>query len=207
MLEENKDKQEMDKIDQENQIRHTIKNDETINLEDLKKIEEVENLEVEQQQKFPKALKIIAVLSIISVGFSLISELSQFFKGKLTSEELLDEKVKLLQVAKGFSGETADVMKESAEMLFQINTILNGSFYNYHLVSTLILLIGLAGVVLMLKLNKVGFHLYIVYCLLSIINLYLFLPVHFVSMNSLFIALGTSGLFIWLYSRNLKFMK
>jgi len=206
MLEEKNDNQEMKKVDDSNQVGQITNKEEVINIEEIQKEVDYESSDDEQKQ-FPKGLKILAILSLVSVGFSLISEFFQFFKGKLTSEELLDEKVKLLQVAKNFSGETADVMRESAETLFQINTILNESFYSYHLVSTLILLIGLAGVVFMLKLNKVGFHLYIVYCLLSIINLYLFLPAHFVSMNSLFIALGTSGLFIWLYSRNLKFMK
>lgn len=206
MLEEKNDNEEMKKVDDSNQVDPLTNNGDEVIIEEIQKEVDFEYSDDEQKQ-FPRGLKIVAILSLVSVGFSLISEFFQFFKGKLTSEELLDEKVKLLQVAKNFSGETADVMKESAETLFQINTILNESFNSYHIVSTLILLIGLAGVVFMLKLNKVGFHLYIVYCLLSIINLYLFLPAHFVSMNSLFIALGTSGLFIWLYSRNLKFMK
>ena len=206
MLEEKNDNEEMKKVDDSNQVDPTTNDGDEVIIEEIQKEVDFE-YSYDEQKQFPRGLKIVAILSLVSVGFSLISDFFQFFKGKLTSEDLLDEKVKLLQVAKNFSGETADVMKESAKTLFQINTILNESFYSYHIVSTLILLIGLAGVVFMLKLNKVGFHLYIVYCLLSIINLYLFLPAHFVSMNSLFIALGTSGLFIWLYSRNLKFMK
>jgi hypothetical protein len=67
--------------------------------------------------------------------------------------------------------------------------------------------IGLNGVIFMLKGRKLGFHLYIVYNLIALISIYASAPASEIP-SFYFILFGIiSSVFIFMFSRNLKFMK
>ena len=81
------------------------------------------------------------------------------------------------------------------------------SFYSFQLVQFLCIGCGLAGAIWMFKGKKIGFHLYIIYSLISLGSMYIFIPFSEVPSYSILFNGLFSGLFIWMYSRNLSWLK
>jgi len=92
------------------------------------------------------------------------------------------------------------------EKLYQMNQAFMDAYYAYYTVLLLVFSIGVAGVILMLKRIKLGFHLYITYSILGIGHLYLFAAPNIIPTPLIVISLFFSGLFIFLYSRFLPWM-
>jgi hypothetical protein len=69
-----------------------------------------------------------------------------------------------------------------------------------------VLLIGLLGALMMWQAKKLGFHLYIGYSLLAIIQIYFFVSPSDVPSFVVIWGLLMSVLFVFMYSRNLKWM-
>lgn len=155
----------------------------------------------------PKVLKVVSVLSFVYIGFHILTMLVGLIYGKPTEEILLDKKVKSIEMASGLTGTLKEAMVEAAELTYQISLNLNPNFYLNIIVSLLTLLIGLTGVVLMNRKNKLGFHLYIVYSLVLIGKVYLFLPTSLISFESITVQFIISGVLIFLYSKTLSWMK
>lgn len=169
--------------------------------------EVIEPISDEQRDPRPGFLTVLCVLSFISTGLSLISGLVNFVLGPSSEEEMLEAKVEMTKAISDLKevgmASWVDFMEKVQAMTEQIND-------NFYLASTLSLItviIGFYGVIKMWKGFKIGFHLYIAYCLLSIVTLYLYIspeniPSWLVIFNLLF-----SGLFIFMYSRNLKWLR
>jgi len=83
----------------------------------------------------------------------------------------------------------------------------NEAFYLNGLLGILTLCVGAVSIVMMLKLRKMGFHLYILYSVLPILTLYLVSPVDLIP--NLYVVWHTlsAALFSVLYGLNLKVMK
>ena len=100
-------------------------------------------------------------------------------------------------------------MPAFAEMMEQIQRMsesANAHFYANTLVSMLILGLGIMGAVLMLRGKKLGFHLYIGYSLLAVLQLYFFASPADIPTVAVVLGLLFSGLFVFLYSRNLPWL-
>jgi hypothetical protein len=161
----------------------------------------------EEKKKRPVFLVVLAVLSFITIGFSLISVLFGLISGPLSSdsiEAILAENMPLI-----------DQMQElgahywADEMLKAIKIIeyTNANFWVNQIISLLTYVAGGLGVVFMLKGQKRGFHLYIIYNLLALFGVYASVPMQEVpSFVTVFNAI-ISVLFIFLYSRNIHFLK
>ena len=87
-----------------------------------------------------------------------------------------------------------------------INDAMYANFIMFNLLAVFIAGIGAASAFMMLKRMKLGFHAYIVYSFLSILSVYAFVAP--VNVPSIFILINTifAGLFVFLYSRNLKWL-
>lgn len=155
----------------------------------------------------PGFLTVLGILSFIAIGISLIMLVLQIIGGKDSEEELLDKKVQLAKSASEMKDLGMDsfavFMEKSQAMIEQIND----RFYLAISVSLITYVVGLLGVLKMWKGQKLGFHLYIVYCLLAIGGLYIYVSPGNVPSITIIINAILSGLFIFLYSRNLKWMR
>jgi hypothetical protein len=97
-----------------------------------------------------------------------------------------------------------------SDILTKLEIMTNNMYANFIAYNALILLVSLfalTAVYLMFTGRKIGFHLYIAYCFLYVMQSYFFtapndVPTFVIILNILY-----GGLWVFLYSRSLKWMK
>lgn len=129
----------------------------------------------------PTLLTVLCILTFISSGMNLFSG--------LVIAGFYDIFVEIAQeFAQKFNIPGIDLLLETSPMFFLVTAI----FYAG----------SLSGAILMMRLKKIGFHVYTIFQILLILA-----PMYFMHLPSPgFPELIFSGLFILLYSTNLKFM-
>ena len=167
--------------------------------------EELDNI-IESKPR-PGFLTVLCVLSFISTGFGLVSGLFNVFSGPSSSEEMLQAKVELAKKASEMKSMNMQTLADIMNKLSLMTEEINDNFYLASIISLIIVIVGLYGVFLMWKGIKQGFHFYIVYCLLTIASIYIYVSPSNIPSFVVIINLLLSGLFILMYSRNLKWMK
>ena len=155
----------------------------------------------------PGFLTVLCILSFISLGGGIISTLFSLMSGPQSEEAMLDTKVALAKSISPLKEIGMDSFVEIMEQLQRMTAQINENFYIALMITLITLVIGLFGVVKMWQGFRLGFHLYIGYCLFTIVGLYIYvspanIPTMVVVWNLLI-----SALFILLYSRNLKWMR
>ena len=177
-------------------------------MEELKEVNEGRVFE-----KRPKFLLVISILSFVNIGVSMLTSLFGVLGGKPSSEELEAAK---LQFAN--SHEQLDAMAKSekvdmsywSDVLTKLEIMSDNMYANFSMYNSLILLVAifaLLSVYLMFTGKKLGFHFYIGYCFLYVIQSYFFtapsdVPTFVIVLNILY-----GGIWVFLYSRNLKWMR
>ncbi|MBM3455654.1 MAG: hypothetical protein FJX80_10965 [Bacteroidetes bacterium] len=156
--------------------------------------------------KTPRGLVILSVFSLINSGFFLLSTLGSLIIGKPDEGTIKEADLELKKQAIEYKKLQLDYVAELLEKLYQMNQAFMDAYYAYYTVLLLVFSIGVAGVILMLKRIKLGFHLYITYSILGIGHLYLFAAPNIIPTPLIVISLFFSGLFIFLYSRFLPWM-
>jgi hypothetical protein len=168
-----------------------------------------EILEQEQQQeKRPVFLTVLVILSFVYIGWSMLSHLLSLARGPMTEEQLEEAKVEMTKSINQMKGTDGmewieDLMRSSIEMIESTNA----SHTLYILTGILILVIGIAGVLFMMRGRKLGFHVYIIYSFLASVQIYLFVAPSLLSNAMVIFGLFISGIFVLLYGLNLKWMK
>ena len=177
-------------------------------MEELKEVNEGPVFE-----KRPKFLLVISILSFVNIGVSMLTSLFGVLGGKPSSEELEAAK---LQFAN--SHEQLDALAKSekvdmsywSDVLTKLEIMSDNMYANFSMYNSLILLVAifaLLAVYLMFTGKKLGFHFYIGYCFLYVIQSYFFtapsdVPTFVIVLNILY-----GGIWVFLYSRNLKWMR
>jgi len=162
------------------------------------------NIEVKPRPGF---LTVLCVLSFISTGLGLVSGLINMFSGPSSKEQMLQAKVEMTKSISQMKGMGMQSFADMLEKIQMMTQEINDSFYLASVISLITVVLGLYGVFLMWKGFKKGFHFYIVYCLLTIASLYIYVSPSNVPSVVVIFNLALSGLFILMYSRNLKWMK
>ena len=96
----------------------------------------------------------------------------------------------------------ADVIKRIQLM----TEAMYANFTAYNAVSVIVAMAGVAAAALMLKGKKLGFHVYIGYSFLYVLQGYLFVSAAVIPSFIVIINLLIAGLFVLLYSRNLSWL-
>ena len=161
----------------------------------------------QQPAERPTFLKVLCILSFISIGLSLIFSLGSVFGGPQSEEEMVAQKVELLEANEELRDSGMDGFADMMEQMTRMNESINANFYMASVVSILALLIGFYGVFSMWQGKKLGFHLYIVYSLISVGQLYLFVSPADIPSIAIIFNLIVAAVFILLYSRKLLWMK
>lgn len=170
-------------------------------------MEEKNTIENFNDNKQPKLLKVLSILSIIWIGFSILSTISRLIIGKLPKDVMIQQKLGVLKSVEqfkilGYDGIAADFQKS-----IPMNESINTSVFIYPFFTLIALIIGLVGVLFMKRKKKLGFHFYIIYSLLIVIQPYFFMSPQIIPNIFIFFNLLIAGLFVFLYSRNLSWMK
>lgn len=158
-------------------------------------------------QKRPVFLLVLCILTFINTGFSFLGAIASLISGPLSSDKLIEAKVEMAQQAGQMKDVGFDGVAGILDKIYKITEATNRNFYLVNLTNILIVLIGALGAFLMLQGKKLGFHAYIIYCLLASSQLYFFVSAKDIPTFLIVFMLAFSGIWIFLYSRNLKWMK
>ncbi|MCE3296487.1 MAG: hypothetical protein K0R65_2201 [Crocinitomicaceae bacterium] len=160
-----------------------------------------------EQKKRPVFLTVLAILSFITIGLGLLGALFGFLAGPLTADQMEQILAQSAEQVEQFNSSGLGSFAETYEQIIRLQQYINNNFYLHNLVSLAGLVLGLIGVIFMLKGNRSGFHLYIMYNLVNLLLVYVSVPVDEVPSFMMVVNLVFSALFIFLYSRNLHWMK
>ena len=84
---------------------------------------------------------------------------------------------------------------------------MNDNHYLSTFLNLIFTLLGIYAVFLMMKGAKFGFHLYIIHSILAIVGVYFYVSAANIPTFVIIVNLTISGVFIFMYSRNLKWMR
>lgn len=163
--------------------------------------------ELEQQQPRPKFLKVISILSFSSLFMSFIGVISQFVNGPASNEQMLDQKAELLKLIPQMEELNSDYMVMAIKKVVAMSESLNYHFSSVSIVTLISVLIGFYGVLKMWQGKKIGFHFYIIYSLIGVGQIYLFVSPSNIPSFIILWNLIIAGIFTFMYSKNLKWMK
>jgi hypothetical protein len=151
----------------------------------------------------PKALIVFGILSWLSLGIGLIGLVSNVLTGPPTDEEIRQQEIEMLsELTPEMVAETGWVVTETVEFL----KITQVKFSWLSLITFVQIIIGLIAVIMMFKLRKIGFHLYIVYSLIALGYWILFFGQNTLGFIMAVISGVVSAIFVLLYASQLKYM-
>ncbi|MDG1333651.1 MAG: hypothetical protein P8P74_15045 [Crocinitomicaceae bacterium] len=166
-----------------------------------------EVLEQYEEDRRPALLLVLSILSFISIGLSIILNTAGLFGGPMSEEELIEQRVVTAQSKTEMRRVGMDGMISFYDKLEGMLEETNDNFYLSKGVLFVTDILGLFGVIFMLRRRKLGFHMYIVYSLLAIGGVLLYVSPENIHVILPIVNVIFTGLFIFLYSRNLHWMK
>lgn len=163
--------------------------------------------QVEQPKKRPVFLTVLCILTLVSTGFSVLGLIANLAMGPQSPDELEKSTAEGMVMVNQLNDTGSHFMADQIEKLIHSGSYTNDSFYLILSVNFLTVALGLGGAILMLRGRKLGFHSYILYSILSILSIYIAIPVSEVPTFIILFGIIFSGLFIFMYSRNLHWLK
>jgi len=161
----------------------------------------------QQEEKRPTFLTVLCILTFINIGINLLTLLFQLAVGPTSEEEMLAERVELTKATSQLEDAGMDGFAGMMDQLMAMTAEIQESFYLAMIVSLVTYLIGLFGALKMFQGQKIGFHLYIIYSLLAVGGVYLYISPQNIPSISIIFGLILSGIFVFMYSRNLSWLK
>lgn len=159
-----------------------------------------------EKEPRPSFLTVLCVLSYISIGLALSSGFMGLISGPMSEDLVLQQKLEWAKMADELRSVGADGFVAIIEQFQRMLDSLNANHYGNTIVTILVRLIGIVGVIFMWQGKKNGFHIYIIYSILAVIQMYFFVSPVDIPTVMVVVNLVISGLFVFLYSRNLKWL-
>ncbi len=160
-----------------------------------------------KEEKRPTLLTVLCILTFVSIGINMLTLLVQLVAGPSSEEEILAERVELSRAISQMQDAGMDGVAQMMEQFMAMTAQIQENFYFAMAISLVTYVVGFFGVLKMFQGEKIGFHLYIVYNLLSIGGIYLYVSPNNIPSMSIIFGLILSGAFIFMYSRNLSWLK
>lgn len=159
-------------------------------------------------QNIPKRIKILCFLTFINTGIAILGGVFNLISGppdKLDIQKENLEMRKFIAQLKGLGSSNETI--ELVEKFQLITNAIYENFFFYTTISALIVFLGFFSAFLMIKQNVYGFHMYIIYSLLSSASLYIIVSPEQLPTAVIAVNLFISAIFIYLYSRSLPWLK
>jgi hypothetical protein len=160
----------------------------------------------EQDVKRPTFLLVLCILTFVNTGLTVLIGLMGMLNGKPSPEEIKAGKVDLAKSIDQLEKLNVDYWVDLLKRIDAMTDAINANFVAYNGVSVIVAIIGAFAAFLMFQAKKVGFHAYIVYSFLYVIQGYLFISPSIMPAFVIIINFVIAGIFILLYSRNLSWM-
>jgi len=169
--------------------------------------EEVLEEQKNQQKKRPVFLLVLCILTFVYSGIYFITELILLLVGQQTPKQMKMIVRAYAQLAsdmrKAGSSFGGEVYDQVADQVVQINN----NHFAYHGMTVFFVGLGIIGAAIMLKRMKLGFHFYVIYSLVVTAIPYLFVTSDAIPLAGTIFNLFISALFVFMYSRNLHWLK
>jgi hypothetical protein len=163
-----------------------------------------------EKKKTPVFLIVLIILSALYILISIFSTGMLMMNGPKSEETFLMQEVEIARATTEMQSAGADanltemIGNMSATGLAQEKHVHQNVFWSYHGLLFLASVIGAISLYFMYHLKKLGFHLYIVYTLLTILVSIALIPSEIRLQWAENINIGLSILFVGLYALNLK---
>jgi hypothetical protein len=161
----------------------------------------------QQEEKRPTFLTVLCILTFINVGINSLILMFQLVSGPTSEEDLLADRVELARATSQLEDAGMDGFVGVMDQLMAMTAQIQENFYLAMIVALVTYLIGLLGAFKMWQGQKIGFHLYIIYSLLAVGGVYLYISPQNIPSISIIFGLILSGAFVFMYSRNLSWLK
>ena len=164
-------------------------------------------------KKRPVFLIVLLVLTSLSLLTTLFTGVFPLATGPMNDEQLQKEELNMAksksEMNKLFDDEEMkQALSDGLDLGFtKITFIHKKAFWIYHFLQFIAFGLGAAAVYFMFRLKKIGFHLYIIYCLISAAQVYLVFPKELIVTSEFVTGFLVSGVFVLLYAMNLKHFK
>jgi hypothetical protein len=155
----------------------------------------------------PVFLKVLCILSFIAIGFNGIFLISGVLSGPPEITELEEISAVLTQKANEMRTLGNPGFAHLIDQLNEMNFALNENFWTTSLLTGLGLIAGYMGVLWMWNGKKIGFHSYVIYNIISVFSVYAIVPADSIPLFQPITGVIISGIFIFMYSRNLYWMR
>lgn len=166
----------------------------------------MENELTQQEEKRPTFLVVLCILTFINTGLNILTSLVQLISGPTSDEQLLAERVELTKATNEMKDSGMDALAGVMDQMQAMTADIQANFYIAMTVALVAPLLGLFGALKMWRGERLGFHLYIIYNLIAVGGIYLYVSPQNIPSIAIIFGLLLSGLFVFLYSRNLHWM-
>lgn len=162
---------------------------------------------VEERGKRPVFLLVLCILSFVYLGFTTLSGVSGLMLGPASEEEMQDTAVQLNESIDELEQNNMESWVPTFKKIKMMTLSANKQYYPIKLVSLLVAALGIFAVMKVFQGDKLGFHLYIMYSISSVCQVYLFHSPSAVPTFMIVLEVILSGVFIAMYAVNLKWMR
>jgi len=162
---------------------------------------------INERVKRPVFLTVLCILTFVSTGFGVLSGVSGLLGGAPSEEEIVNSNIQINQTIEQFQKLKMDGFIHLLKQIQAMTEEIYANFYVYNLLNFLIICLGLAGAIYMFKGKKIGFYMYVGYSFAGIILLYIMISSVNIPLILTVLQLVLSAIFVFMYSRNLWWMK
>ena len=160
----------------------------------------------QEEEKRPTFLLVLCILTFVNTGFTILGGISSIISGPPSKEEIKAANVELAKSIEQLEKVSLDYWVDVIKRIQLMTEAMYANFVAYNAVSILVAIAGVAAAFLMLKGKKLGFHVYICYSFLYVLQGYLFVSAAVIPSFIIIINLLIAGVFVLLYSRNLNWL-
>lgn len=160
-----------------------------------------------ERPKRPVFLLVLCILTFVRIGFGVMDGFLGLAAGPDSPQDLDKAQVELNKQIDEFEKQGMDDWVPTVKKLQNMVIVMNNNYYAVIALAFFIYAIGVTAAIMMLRGRKLGFHLYIIYTLLSVCDYYFFISPSMVPTVVIVLSALTGALFIGLYAINLKWMR
>lgn len=157
--------------------------------------------------KRPVFLLVLVILSSINIGISALGSLSGMLGYKPDKATIKKEMLEFANMREQLEKGNAEDFIYIIDQMEGIALNMFKHFQQYNSFQFLFLVLGLAGVILMYRAKKLGFHFYILYTLGLVSLPYFFNPITGIPTILTIVGIIYGGIWVFMYSRNLHWLK
>ncbi|MBI1837740.1 MAG: hypothetical protein HYR91_10805 [Flavobacteriia bacterium] len=161
----------------------------------------------EQENQRPKYLTVLCILSFVFIGLNIITTVASLFMSNISNPNNEANRAKFYEQMEGLRSQGLNYLADLNEQLMRMSQDVFNHFALVVVLKIVLLVLGFVAVFNMWKGKKLGFHIYIIYCLFEIGQMYFYTSPSNIPSVVIIYNVILSGIFVLMYSRNLKWLQ